>query len=50
MERKYSEVDVTWASVEYHNDYDKVVWSMNESGIPRYTFFDENYKKIEFNF
>ena len=47
MDRKYSEVDLTWSSVENHYDYSKVVWHMRPNGIPVYTLFDKDNKKIE---
>lgn len=50
MERKLSEVDVTWASIEKYVPYSEVVWSESKEGIPRYAFFDENYKKIDVDF
>lgn len=50
MERKFSEVDVTWASVEKYVSYKQVVWSVSKEGIPRYTFFDKNDKKIDVDF
>lgn len=50
MERNFSEVDVTWASVEKYVSYKQVVWSVSKEGIPRYTFFDENHKKIDVEF
>jgi hypothetical protein len=45
-----SEVDITWASIEKYVPYKQVAWSVSKEGIPRYTFFDENYKKININF
>jgi hypothetical protein len=49
MENIYSECNVTWASIEKYIPYSKVVWSKCKNGIPVYTFFDENYKKIDIN-
>ena len=49
MKRIYSEKDITWASIEKYIHYSKVVWSESKYGIPVYTFFDENYKKIDIN-
>ena len=50
MERKFSEVDVTWASIEKYVSYNIVVWSESKDGIPRYTFLDENHKKMDVDF
>lgn len=47
MDRIYSEKDLTWSSVEKYYQYDKVVWSVMENGIPVYTLVDENNKKIK---
>ena len=47
MESKYSEEDVTWSSIESKYDYSKVVWRMCNNGIPVYSLFDEDGKKIE---
>ena len=47
MERRFSEVDVTWASIEKKIPYAKIMWSIDKNGIPRYTFLDEDNKKIE---
>lgn len=49
MENIYSECNVTWASIEKYIPYSKVVWSKRKNGIPVYTFFDENYEKIDIN-
>lgn len=49
MKRIYSEEDITWASIEKYIPYSKVVWSERKNGIPVYTFFDENYEKIDIN-
>ena len=49
MKRIYSEKDITWASIEKYIPYSNVVWSESKDGIPVYTFFDENYKKIDIN-
>ena len=46
MERKYSEVDVTWSSVERCYQYHKVIWTTRSNGIPKYTLLDENDRKI----
>ena len=50
MEKNFSEVDITWASVEKYVSYKQVVWSVSKEGIPRYTFFDKNDKKIDVDF
>ena len=47
MAKIYSEEDITWSSIEKDVPYIRVNWHINESGIPVYTFFDENYNKIE---
>lgn len=47
MERKYSEVDITWASVEKYYQYSKTMWTTDKNGIPRYTLLGENDKRIE---
>lgn len=44
---KYSEVDVTWPSIEKHIKYNKVIWTYAKNGIPKYMFMDENGNKIE---
>lgn len=49
MERKYSEVDVTWSSIEKDYQYDKVVWTLMSNGIPKFTLIDENNQRIEIN-
>ena len=49
MENIYSECNVTWASIEKHIHYSKVVWRERKNGIPVYTFFDEDEKKIDIN-
>ena len=43
----YSEVDVTWASIEKKYDYDKVTWKTLSNGIPIYSLFDADGKKIK---
>lgn len=45
-----SEVDITWASIEKYVPYKQVVWSVSKEGIPIYTFFDENHRKIDVDF
>ena len=45
----YSEVDLTWSSMERLYDYSRVTWTTERNGIPRYTFFDKNGKQIEIN-
>ena len=45
----YSEVDLTWSSMERLYDYSKVVWSVGKEGISRYTLLDKDGKKIEIN-
>jgi len=47
MGNKISEIDVTWSSIEKDIIYHSVVWSTDNNGIPRYTFFDENGKRIK---
>ena len=49
MKRIYSEKDIAWASIEKYIPYSKVVWSKCKNGIPVYTFFNENYEKIDIN-
>ena len=49
MERIYSEKDITWASIEKYIPYSEVVWGESKDGIPVYTFFDKNHKKIDIN-
>ena len=49
MENMYSELDVTWVSIEKYVDYCSVRWSTDKNGIPRYMFFDEDGKKIDVN-
>lgn len=44
---KYSEVDVTWSSIEKYIEYSKVVWTCAKNGIPKYAFMDENGNKIK---
>ena len=46
-ERKYSEADLTWSSVEKYQNYKAVNWTIDKNGIPIYSFLDENGKKIE---
>ena len=43
----YSEMDITWSSIEKHYKYNKVMWNAQKNGIPIYTLFDENDNKIE---
>lgn len=50
MEKKISEVDITWASIEKYVPYKQVVWSVSKEGIPIYTFFDEKHNKIDIDF
>ena len=38
MESKYSEVDVTWSSVEMNHRDAKTEWYMEKNGIPRFKF------------
>lgn len=49
MERVYSELDVTWASIEKYVNYCSVRWTTDKNGIPRYMFLDEYGKKIDVN-
>ena len=44
---KYSEVDVTWSSIEKDICYKTVNWSTDKNGIPRYAFMDENGNRIK---
>lgn len=46
----YSEVDITWSSIEKDIPYYKVIWYTRRNGIPVYTFLDENGSKIDVNF
>ena len=46
-ERKYSEADLTWSSVEKYQNYKAVNWTIDKNGIPIYSFLDENGKRIE---
>jgi hypothetical protein len=45
-----SEVDITWSSIEKYVPYNKVIWNVSKEGIPRYAFFDKNYRKIDVDF
>ena len=47
MERKYSEDDVTWSSIEKYIPYAKVEWSINKQGISTYKLIDKNGKEID---
>ena len=47
MGNKISEVDVTWSSIEKDIKYHSVIWLTDNNGIPRYTLFDENGKRIK---
>lgn len=47
MERKYSEDDVTWSSIEKYIPYAKVEWSTNKQGISTYKLIDKNGKEID---
>ena len=47
MERKYSEDDVTWSSIEKFIPYAKVTWFKNKVGIYTYKLIDENGNKID---
>ena len=47
MNKIYSEKDLTWSSVEKDYQYDKVIWSVMENGIPVYTLVNEENKKIK---
>ena len=38
MESVYSEMGLTWASVEKDVPYTKVVWSVDKDGIPFFEF------------
>ena len=49
MERRFSEVDVTWASIEKKIPYTTVEWRVKNNGIPVYTFLDINHNKIDIN-
>ena len=49
MERRFSEVDVTWASIEKKIPYAQTVWTVDKNGIPVYTFFDASHSKIDIN-
>jgi hypothetical protein len=49
MKRIYSEEDITWASIEKYITYSKVAWSERKDGMPVYTFFDKDGKKIDIN-
>ena len=43
----YSEVDITWSSIEKDVTYSKVVWHTCSNGIPTYMFLDGNGKNIK---
>ena len=47
MERKYSEDDITWSSIEKFIPYAKVNWFINKVGISTYKLMDENDKEID---
>ena len=47
MERKYSEDDITWSSIEKYIPYAKVNWFINKVGISTYKLMDENDKEID---
>lgn len=47
MNKIYNETDLTWSSVEKYYDYERVIWSVRENGIPVYTLEDNNGKKIK---
>ena len=47
MAKAYSELDVTWVSIEKYVDYCSVRWTTDKNGIPRYMFLDEDGKKID---
>ena len=49
MKKIYSECNVTWASIENYIPYSRVFWSVCKNGIPVYTFFDKDGKKIDIN-
>lgn len=49
MKSKFSEVDVTWASLERKMPYAKIEWKVRSNGIPVYTFLDKDNKKIDIN-
>lgn len=42
----YSEVDLTWSSIEKYYQYGKVVWLTRQNGIPIYTLLDDDGNKI----
>ena len=42
----YSEKDITWSSIVKDYPFYKTIWTMGDNGIPRYTFLDENGKRI----
>ena len=44
---KYSEEDVTWASIEKDYEYEKVTWNTLSNGIPTYSLFDADGNKIK---
>ena len=49
MSNKYSEVDITWSSIEKYIPYSKVVWSTGKDGIPVYMFMDKKSNKLNIN-
>ena len=46
MEKKISEVDITWSSIEASISYSRVIWYTNSNGIPRYIFYDVEGNRI----
>ena len=49
MDRIYSEGDITWSSIEKDISYSKVVWSIQDNGIPIYALLDGEGEKIGIN-
>lgn len=49
MSKKYSEVDITWSSIEKYIPYKNVVWGVEKNGTPVYIMYDDNGEKIDIN-
>lgn len=47
MNKMYSEVNVTWSTIENLYEYAKTKWTMDGNGIPRFVFLNQNGDKIK---
>ena len=47
MNRKYSEQDITWSSIECQYQYKETIWSKDKYGIPIYKLYDDSHEIID---